>query len=159
MFIQQIELKNKRKGNIMKKFRIDNGFFLSFLLNLIFNLEWVVLAFILFLLHKFVGLPMWPVWGALAVWFGGVLITTLALFLIDVLGGEIDDAPAGNKNPYSKGASETAATNYTAKPASSSAEPVQYKSELARAIMQPKTYPQPSAPTPKTPPENGEGRE
>ena len=35
-------------------------------------------------------------------------------------------------------------------------KPVQYKSELARAIMQPKTYTQTSAPTPQDQPQNGE---
>jgi len=138
----------------MKKFRVDGGFLISFVINLLFNLEWVALAFILFLLHKFLKLPMWPVWGALALWVGGVFITTLVLSLLAAWGNSADDTPAQNKNPYSNGADRTnsmvqpepaaAATSANSQPKT---QPVQFKSELARAIMQPQSYSQPETKT------------
>lgn len=202
----------------MQKFRFTGSFIISFVLNLVLNLEWAVLAFVLFLLHKFVKLPLWPCLSALGIWAGGVLIITLVLYLIGPWGRGTEPAEPVNKNPYSAGAavgatgshalsghatdeagatgaaggaepaepvnknlySAGAAGNVSrtlavdaadgdAKAALDSAQkvqtartgdaskPVQYKSALARAIMQPKTYSQTSALALQDQPQNGEG--
>ena len=145
----------------MQKFRFTGSFIISFVLNLVLNLEWAVLAFVLFLLHKFVKLPLWPCLAALGIWAGGVLIITLVLYLIGPWGSGAEPAEPVNKNPYSAGAArETAAMSGGAAQAVQSeadraaafnaqsartgdaSKPVQYKSELARAIMQPPAYDQ-----------------
>lgn len=169
----------------MQKFRFTGSFIISFVLNLVLNLEWAVLAFVLFLLHKFVKLPLWPCLAALGIWAGGVLIITLVLYLIGPWGSGTESAEPVNKNPYSAGAGagrslsggavsgmtgstapsvqgetdDAAAFNVQSARTVGASKPVQYKSELARSIMQPKTYTQPSATTPQDQPENGEGTE
>ena len=147
----------------MQKFRFTGSFIISFVLNLVLNLEWAVLAFILFLLHKFVSLPLWPCLAALGIWAGGVLIITLVLYLIGPWGSGAEPAEPVNKNPYSAGAAESRASSYgvaRSLPDESASglnmqsiqsdktepsKPVQYKSELARSIMQPHKYEQPEA--------------
>ncbi|MBQ4497254.1 MAG: hypothetical protein II973_07095 [Spirochaetaceae bacterium] len=160
----------------MQKFRFTGSFIISFVLNLVLNLEWAVLAFVLFLLHKFVKLPLWPCLAALGIWSGGVLIITLVLYLIGPWGSSAEPAEPVNKNPYSASAAvgatsshalsghstdEAAATGAAGGADSAmcgdASKPVQYKSELARAIMQPKTYSQTSAPALQDQPQNGEG--
>ena len=145
----------------MQKFRFTGSFIISFVLNLVLNLEWAVLAFVLFLLHKFVKLPLWPCLAALGIWSGGVLIITLVLYLIGPWGSGTEPDEPVNKNPYSAcAAGETAAMSGGAAQAvqseadraaafnaqsartSMASKPVQYKSELARAIMQPPAYDQ-----------------
>ncbi len=162
----------------MQKFRSTGSFIISFVLNLVLNLEWAVLAFVLFLLHKFVKLPLWPCLAALGIWAGGVLIITLVLYLIGPWGSGTEPAEPVNKNPYSAGAAvgatgshalsgratdEAGATGAAGGADSAmggdASKPVQYKSELARAIMQPKTYSQTSAPALQNQPQNGEGTE
>ncbi|MDD6485431.1 MAG: hypothetical protein PUF61_00615 [Spirochaetales bacterium] len=160
----------------MQKFRFTGSFIISFVLNLMLNLEWAVLAFVLFLLHKFVKLPLWPCLAALGIWAGGVLIITLVFYLIGPWGSGAEPAEPSNKNPYSACAAwETAAMSGGAAQAvqseadraaafnaqsartSMASKPVQYQSELARAIMQPKTYSQTSATALQDQPQNGEG--
>lgn len=145
----------------MQKFRFTGSFIISFVLNLVLNLEWAVLAFVLFLLHKFVKLPLWPCLAALGIWAGGVLIITLVLYLIGPWGSGAEPAEPVNKNPYSAGAAvgatgshalsghstdEAAATGAAwgadSARTGDTSKPVQYKSELARAIMQPPAYDQ-----------------
>lgn len=145
----------------MQKFRFTGSFIISFVLNLVLNLEWAVLAFVLFLLHKFVKLPLWPCLAALCIWSGGVLIITLVLYLIGPWGSGAEQAEPVNKNPYSAGAAvgatgshalsghstdEAAATGAAGGADSAmcgdASKQVQYKSELARAIMQPPAYDQ-----------------
>ncbi len=137
----------------MQKFRFTGSFIISFVLNLVLNLEWAVLAFVLFLLHKFVKLPLWPCLAALGIWSGGVLVITLVLYLIGPWGSGAEPAEPVNKNPYSAGAAVGADSVMDG----DASKPVQYKSELARAIMQPKTYSQTSAPALQDQPQNGEG--
>lgn len=137
----------------MQKFRFTGSFIISFVLNLVLNLEWAVLAFVLFLLHKFIKLPLWPCLAALGIWAGGVLIITLVLYLIGPWGSGAEPAEPVNKNPYSAGAAVGADSARTG----DASKPVQYKSALARAIMQPKTYSQTSAPALQDQPQNGEG--
>lgn len=159
----------------MQKFRFTGSFIISFVLNLVLNLEWAVLAFVLFLLHKFIKLPLWPCLAALGIWSGGVLIITLVLYLIGPWGSSAEPAEPVNKNPYSASAAvgttgshalsgratdEAAATGAAGGADSAmggdASKPVQYKSELARAIIQPKTYSQTSAPALQDQPQNGE---
>lgn len=137
----------------MRRPILSGGFFLSLILNLFFNLEWVALSFILFLLHKFLNLPLWPSLVALGIWFGGVLIVTL---ILSILSAFAKDAPSvndvKNKNPYSKGsaAKEASKAAGDSKPAleqqnkkTAESSVPQFKSELARSIMQPPTFSQP----------------
>ena len=157
----------------MQKFRFTGSFIISFVLNLVLNLEWAVLAFVLFLLHKLVKLPLWPCLAALGIWAGGVLVITLVLYLIGPWGSGAEPAEPVNKNPYSAGAAVGATGSYALSGRATdeageaggadsartgeASKPVQYQSELARAIMQPKTYTQPSAPALQDQPQNGEG--
>lgn len=83
----------------MKKANSGN-FFLALILNLVFNLEWVIPAVILLILHFTVNLPVFWFWLALGLWIGGILIITLVLGWA----GRCSEpqAPKENKNPYSK---------------------------------------------------------
>ena len=46
----------------------DTGFIKAFLINLLFQFEWMLLALILFALHQWIGLPIWLFWAALGFW-------------------------------------------------------------------------------------------
>lgn len=76
------------------------NFFLAFILNFVFNLEWVIPAVLLLILHFTVGLPIFWFWLALGLWIGGILIITLVLGWA----GKCSEpaSPKENKNPYSK---------------------------------------------------------
>ena len=83
----------------MKKANSSN-FFLAFILNLVLNLEWVIPAVILLILHFTIGLPIFWFWIALGVWIGGILIISLILGWA----GKCSEPHVSkeNKNPYSK---------------------------------------------------------
>ncbi len=91
----------------MRKIKTYNGFLLSFIINLLFNAEWTILAFILLLLHIFIKLPLWPFFAALGLWIGYVFITTLIIYLLSRSASSSKTPRRQNKNPYSK-------TNYPA---------------------------------------------
>ncbi len=79
----------------------DSGnFFLAFILNLVFNIEWVIPAVLLLILHFTVGLPIFWFWLALGLWIGGMLVVTLVLGWA----GKCSEPPPPkeNKNPYSQ---------------------------------------------------------
>ena len=54
----------------------NRGFWLTFLLNLLFRAEWLILAVVLFALHKLVQLPLWVVSVPLVIWVGLALVLT-----------------------------------------------------------------------------------
>ena len=86
---------------IMKKNRPKgNGFFSALLINLIFDLEWTIPAWLLLATHFIFKISIWWFVGALAVWIIGVAIKT-AVFSWLVRVGNIPDPPKENKNPYS----------------------------------------------------------
>ena len=85
----------------MKKIKRGNGFILSLLLSLAFNLEWTVPAWIFLALHFWKGLSLWWFFGSMLLW-----ITIIALRVL-VFGsltraGNYKDPPKENKNPHSK---------------------------------------------------------
>ena len=86
---------------IMKKNRPKgNGFFSALLINLIFDLEWTVPAWILLAAHFIFKISIWWFVGALILWIIGVAIkTSVFSWLVHV--GNIPDPPKENKNPYS----------------------------------------------------------
>ena len=54
----------------------NRGFWLTFLLNLLFRAEWLMLAVVLFVAHKLVQLPLWVVSVPLVIWVGIALVLT-----------------------------------------------------------------------------------
>ncbi len=78
----------------------SGNFFLALVLNLVLNLEWLIPAFLLLILHFTVKLSIFWFWLTFGIWIGGILITTLVLSWA----GSCSEPPepAENKNPYSK---------------------------------------------------------
>ncbi len=83
----------------MKKAESGN-FFLALILNLVFNMEWVIPAVILLILHFTIGLPLYWFWIALGLWVGGTLVVTLLLGWAGKCSRSPE--PRENKNPYSQ---------------------------------------------------------
>ena len=80
------------------------GFLLSFLFNLIFSAELLVLAVIAFLLHIFLSFPIVIVYVLLGLW---VLLALLITSGLGVLSRGTPPPPyQKNVNPYSKKTSE-----------------------------------------------------
>ena len=76
------------------------GFLLSFLFNLIFHAEWLVLAIIALLLHIFLGFPMVIVYILSGLW---ILLSLLITLGLGILSKDIPSSPfQKNVNPYSK---------------------------------------------------------
>lgn len=82
------------------KLRRNGGFWLCYVINLLFNLEWTVPAWILLALHVWLDWSLWWFVGALALWAGILLLITLLLSFIASCGSSTD-RPKKNKNPYS----------------------------------------------------------
>ena len=76
------------------------GFLLSFLFNLIFNAELLVLAVIAFLLHIFLNLPMAIAYVLLGLWILWALLITVGLGVLSK--GTPPPSFQKNVNPYSK---------------------------------------------------------
>ena len=76
------------------------GFLLSFLFNLIFSAELLVLAVIAFLLHIFLNFPMAIVYVLLGLWVILALLVTLGLGVLSC--GTPPPPYQKNINPYSK---------------------------------------------------------
>ncbi len=88
----------------MKRVSKGHGFWLSYILNMFFRPEWVVLAvalFIVFLFTKWIPLLILAILS-LAVWFIYPLILTLVLGWAAKVGSE-PTPHRENKNPYSVG--------------------------------------------------------
>lgn len=69
-------------------------------MNLIFDLEWSIPAWLLLILRFVLGWPIWLFAAALAVFVLGVLLKT-AFISWAASAGNIPDAPKKNLNPYS----------------------------------------------------------
>ncbi len=87
----------------MKWIKKDNGFVLSFFVNLFFNLEWAVPAVICLVLHFIFGISLWWSFGAVMLWILIVLARTSLLFALNKV-GNMPEKQRENKNPYSSGA-------------------------------------------------------
>ena len=86
----------------MRRTRMNAGFFLSLLINMLLNIEGLVVSGILIALHYIFGISIW--WGI------GVFLAWIAYLVIwmRILGWASDCSSAPqkqleNKNPYSKG--------------------------------------------------------
>ena len=55
----------------------NRGFWLTFLLNLLFRAEWLMFAVVLFVLHQLVQLPLWVAAIPLVIWVVLALVVTL----------------------------------------------------------------------------------
>ncbi len=84
-------MKNRPKGN---------GFVSALLINLIFDLEWTIPAWLLLAAHFIFKISIRWFVAALIVWVIAVAIKT-AVFSWLVHIGNIPDPPKENKNPYS----------------------------------------------------------
>lgn len=86
----------------MRKTRRKGSFLLCLLVNMLLNLEGLIPAAILLVLHFWLGLSIW--WAVLAVglWIIGIIIW---MKIIGWAGkcGSTPDMPKENKNPYSVG--------------------------------------------------------
>ena len=80
------------------------GFLLSFLFNLIFNAELLVLAVIALLLHIFLNFPIAIAYVLLGLWILWALLITLGLGVLSK--GTPPPPYQKNVNPYSKKTSE-----------------------------------------------------
>ena len=83
-----------------KRYTGNKGFIVAWCVNLIFDLEWTIPAWILLAAHFIFKISIWWFVGALVVWVIGVAIKT-AVFSWLVHVGNIPDPPKENKNPYS----------------------------------------------------------
>ena len=80
--------------------KINGGFFSALLVNLIFNLEWTIPAWLLLGAHYFFRISIFWFVGALILWVLGVSVKTIVFSWL-VRNGNIPDPPKENKNPYS----------------------------------------------------------
>lgn len=87
----------------MRRTKRGGSVWLCLLVNMALNLEWTIPAWILLVLHFWLGWSIWWFVLALALWFINIL------FWMKVMGWAADcsntpDPPKENKNPYSVGA-------------------------------------------------------
>ena len=91
----------------MRRTKRGGSFWLCLLVNMALNLEWTIPAWILLVLHFWLGWSIWWFVLALALWFINIL------FWMKVMGwasscSREKDPPKENKNPYSvKGRSDS----------------------------------------------------
>ena len=85
----------------MRKTKRSGTFLLSFIINLLLNLEWSIPAWILLALHFLFGISIWWFIGGLALWFGVICIHMLFIGWAVSCGNQ-KAPPKENKNPYSK---------------------------------------------------------
>lgn len=87
----------------MRRTKRGGSFWLCLLVNMALNLEWTIPAWILLVLHFWLGWSIWWFVLALVLWIVDIL------FWMKVMGWAADcsntpDPPKENKNPYSVGA-------------------------------------------------------
>ena len=86
----------------MRRTKRGGSFWLCLLVNMALNLEWTIPAWILLVLHFWLGWSIWWFVLALVLWIVDIL------FWMKVMGWAADcsntpDPPKENKNPYSVG--------------------------------------------------------
>ena len=84
----------------MKWIKLHGGLLVGLLVNMLLNLEWSILAWIMLGLHSLVGLPIGWFLGGLGLW---ILRCLAGMWLIGWTAkcGSVKDPPKENKNPYS----------------------------------------------------------
>lgn len=82
------------------KLHKSGGFWLCYAVNLLFNLEWTIPAWLLLALHVWCGVSMWWFVGAILLWAVILLLITLLMSYIGSCASSVD-RPKKNKNPYS----------------------------------------------------------
>lgn len=83
-----------------KRPQVNGGFFAALGINLIFDLEWTIPAWILLVLHFVFDISILWFIGAIALWVVGVGVKT-AVFSWLIREGNRPDPSKENKNPYS----------------------------------------------------------
>ncbi len=83
-----------------KRPQVNGGFFAALGINLIFDLEWTIPAWILLVLHFIFDISILWFIGAITLWVVGVGVKT-AVFSWLIREGNRPDPPKENKNPYS----------------------------------------------------------
>jgi len=85
-----------------------HGFWLSYIINMIFRAEWLAAAVVLFILYYYMKLPVFKVLAilSLGVWVIYPLILTLFLGWASRV-GSAPEPKKENKNPYSNGGNKT----------------------------------------------------
>lgn len=79
---------------------VGHGFFLSFILNMLFRAFWLVIVCILIVLHFAVGIPLWLIAIPIAFWVIHALLITLILGWANSSSAQ-EHKVQENKNPYS----------------------------------------------------------
>ena len=82
------------------KRKTGGGFWLCFLMNLIFDLEWSIPAWLLLIMYFVLSWPIWLFAMALGGFIIGILTKT-AFLCWAASAGSIPDKPKKNLNPYS----------------------------------------------------------
>ena len=87
----------------MRYFRAAGNFFAALVINMLFNLEWSIPAWILLGLHFWQGISLWWFAAGIGLW---LLRITVGMLLVKWANrcGSSKDPPKENKNPYSSGA-------------------------------------------------------
>ncbi len=84
----------------MRRTKLDLNFFISFLLNVLLNLEGAIPGVILLILHFIFHISIWWAIGAFLAWIVYLLVWMWVLSLINKCSKPAK--PKENKNPYSK---------------------------------------------------------
>lgn len=88
----------------MRRLRPDDNFIIALLLNIVFHFEWSIPAWILLILHFWIGLPLKWFLIALGLWIVGLIIWMYvvgAFYGWAAKCGQTKDPVKENKNPYS----------------------------------------------------------
>ncbi len=83
-----------------RQYKGNGGFLVAWCVNLVFNLEWTVPAWILLALYFFADISILWFVGAIVLWVVMVGIKTAVLSWL-IKEGNRPDPPKENKNPYS----------------------------------------------------------
>ena len=84
----------------MRRTSRSGSFFVCLVFNMLLNLEGLIPAVVLLVLHYALDWPLWPTFAAVGLW---VLYLIAWMAVIGWAGrcGSTSDAPKENKNPYS----------------------------------------------------------
>lgn len=84
----------------MRRTKVNQGFIICLLFNMLLNFEWSIPAWLLLIAHFVFGWSLWFFWLAFLLWIGGILIWMYVIGWATQVGNEkTPELP--NKNPYS----------------------------------------------------------
>ena len=84
----------------MRRTKVNQGFIICLLFNMLLNFEWSIPAWLLIIAHFVFGWSLWLFWLAFLGWVGGILIWMYVIGWAARVGNEkTPELP--NKNPYS----------------------------------------------------------